>query len=246
MPNRIFIVGEPGTGKTVSAATFPKPMLICDFDDGVKSLKTTKNRLGQLVVPDWEQITVKTFVPTEYQELNFTTNSKGGVGAPSCTLYANELFHRFNSLLVGIKRGQYKTIIIDSITKMFNCWYSGIMAKNNIPQVRIQDYGTLGMILNAQFLPSIKTLLCDFVILTGHITTEKDDLTGMVEAFPVGPSKPQGKLLAGDFDEVWKQEQIGDSFIWKMKKEGLFNGARSRANIPNGTLAHYINVAHYF
>ncbi len=62
----IAIVAKPKKGKTVSACTFPKPMLLIDImDRGFESVKNTKGpeknkgkNDGDLVVPDWKEISV--------------------------------------------------------------------------------------------------------------------------------------------------------------------------------------------
>ena len=53
-----LLVGVPFSGKTVSACTWPKPLLLIDFDDGFESVKHAKNKLGQLIVPDWKEVTI--------------------------------------------------------------------------------------------------------------------------------------------------------------------------------------------
>ena len=63
-------------------------------------------------------------------------------------------------------------------------------------------------------------------------TVEKDELSGRVEEFPLGPSQEMGRTLAREFDEVWRMKVDSDgNRIWRTTQDGLFN-AGSNLNLP--------------
>lgn len=235
-PMVILLVGEPKSGKTVSASTFPKPMVVLDLDNG--GWKSTEAFTS---AEDKELITVTNFRKENTCDLSFRTVQKGG--APSHASEANTLTQKFNSILNHIPEGT-ETLIIDSASAMFRLWKEAILLMNSQASMQIQDYMTLENILFHQFIPSLKALPVKYVILIAHITIEKDELSGVIREFPLGPSRNMGKILAQDFDEVWKQEydEFSEEWNWRTKKEGLFTGAGSRANFPDPMPAHFESV----
>jgi hypothetical protein len=235
-PMVILLVGEPKSGKTVSASTFPKPMVVFDFDNG--GWKSTDAFLGE---EEKSQIEVLEFRKEETYDLQFKTIQKGP--APSHSREANTLMQKFNTKLNHIPEGT-ETVVIDSASAMFRLWKEAILLMNGQASLQIQDYMTLENILYNQFIPSLKALPVKYVILIAHVTIEKDELSGVIREFPLGPSRNMGKTIAQDFDEVWKQEydEYAGEWNWRTKKEGLFTGAGSRANFPDPMPAHFDSV----
>ena len=128
------------------------------------------------------------------------------------------------------------SLVIDSGTTMFRTWKDCILHTNRVPALRIADYGTLEGILFRQFIPTLKSLSADkikWVILIDHETSDKDEITGILTEFPVGPSANMGRALAKEFDEVWRQQAVTDGYQWKTRKHGLFVGAGSRLHLPD-------------
>jgi hypothetical protein len=75
----IGIVGKPKKGKTVSACTFPKPLLLLDImDRGSESIKNSRNADGSLVVPDWEQVTVLELYHADRTKMTFKSFASTG------------------------------------------------------------------------------------------------------------------------------------------------------------------------
>ena len=109
------------------------------------------------------------------------------------------------------------------------------MRMNNISSLRIPDYGTLENVLLSQFIPSLKSLVgtgkLEYVILIDHIEVEKDEVTGRLMEYPIGPSRNMGKNLGLHFDEIWRQQQEGGEYVWRTKRAGLFQ-AGSRLDLP--------------
>jgi len=235
----ILLCGDYKTGKTVSACTFPKPLIFFDFDDGFKSVKNATNKAGQLAVPDHGECKVMKFFREEPASLDFKTDiSKSGSGqAPAHTKGILDLLNTYNkeiNTLFETKGGGYQTLVVDSLTEMFNMWKNAVLAKNNIPALRIPDYGTLQGILFSQFIPTLKALsqYIPNIILVNHLISDKDEVSGRVMESPIGPSKQQGKDMGKNFDEIWLMKPEGDTWTWRTRKH-IFFQAGSRLNLPD-------------
>lgn len=232
----ICLCGKSGVGKTVSAGTFPKPMLFLDMDDGFKSIKAAKDVKGNLIVPDWEQIRVEKFFKDKVYDLNFNLTS----GAPAYTAESGTIMAKYNTIIRALNSDEgyegvhYKTLVIDNGTEMFNVWCDRLMQLNSISVLRIQDYMTLGGLLR-QFISSLKSLIINkklqYIILINHTDSDKDEITGMIEEFPVAPTKQLGRKFGRSFDEIWLQVIDGKEYAWKTRKSGLFY-AKSRLHMP--------------
>jgi len=250
----ILLCGEYKTGKTVSACTFPKPMVFFDFDDGFKSVINVKDKQGNLVVPDYDKIDVVKFFRPTAAALDFTTDMGKGAGiAPKHTKDSLELLNTYNATVNGLFTSDNppKTLVIDSLTSMFRLWKYALLAKNNIPSLRIPDYGTLEGVLFGQFIPTLKALSqrIPYIILIDHLLMDKDEISGRVMEFPIGPSRQQGKDLGKEFDEIWLQKEEGSDRVWRTRRH-IFFQAGSRLNLPDpikpatyATLQRYLNKA---
>lgn len=234
-------VGPPKVGKTVSAATFPKPMLFIDYDNGFKSVWNAKDKSGKLVVSDPDDITVLKFYNTEFHDLVFKTSDAGKGVVAEYHAEALQKVEKLNTVLKQLHKdstyegkGPFQTVVIDSLTAMFLVWKSMIMQINKVVHLRMQDYGTLEEILYMQFIPSLYAIAekIPYVVCIDHVQIDKDELVGRVLEFPVGPSKNQGKNLPRAFDEVFLQEMTNDGPVWNTKDKGLFKGAGSRSHFP--------------
>lgn len=247
----ILVVGDYKTGKTVSACTFPRPALLLDWDNGFTSVKYTTNKDGSLVVPDWGDITLVEFYKESAHNLEFKTEfaPKGGgssaSGKPSHVSEAPTLVAKYNELMKSLYKdntwdgkGPFKTVIVDSLTTMFRIWKEAILFYNNIPALRIPDYGTLEGILLGQFMPTVKSLPVEWVVLVDHIDMDKDELTGAIIEFPVGPSRSMGRGIGKEVDEIWRQREEAGQYVWRTRKSGFFQ-AGSRLNLPDPIPANF-------
>lgn len=241
-----LLLGEYKTGKTVSAATFPKPMLFLDFDKGFTSVQTALNKDGSKVVKDPQGITVMEFFKEGFWDLDFKTPlEKGGGGQPPKHVEgASDIIQRLNQTLrslyttgeveiKGEKKGPFQTLVVDNLTTMFRIWKEMILHMNRVPNLRIQDYGTLEHLLLGQFIPSLKQInkKIPYIILIDHVMMDKDEISGRISEFPVGPSINMGKGLGKEFDEIWIQRIEGGEYIWRTKRDGLLQ-AGSRLSLP--------------
>ena len=256
----ILVVGPSMSGKSVSVCTFPKPMLYLDYDGNFASVTRTKNKEGKLVVPDWDQILRIPMTKTTSNALNFKTDllSKS---APVFTNSSIPIYKRYNDIVEELEKKQgvendkgeitkFKTLVIDSLTQMFTIWREVVCSMNGVPVPRIPDYMTMGGQMVGAFIPTLNSFLTngtlEFIILVDHTQIEKDEVTGMVDEFPIGPSKDMGRNLGKLMDDVLYQRIEGDKRVWKTKPVGFFKYAGSRHNIPDGTEALYSAVEQYF
>lgn len=237
----ILLVGEYKTGKTVSSCTFPKPLLYLDFDDGLSSVYNAKDKLGKKIVEDTDKIKHISFYKNESNDLTFrTAQEKGGMvgGAPPHTKASVDVMKQYNQTIKDLENGihgEIQTVVIDSLTAMFRMWKEALMATNGIPALRIADYMTLEQVLFNQFIPTLKTLhkKIPYIILIDHVMMDKDEISGRIIEFPVGPSQNMGKALGKEFDEIWYQQvEGGDSYLWRTRKFGFFQ-AGSRLALPD-------------
>lgn len=248
----IDIVGKYKSGKTVSCATFPKPMLFLEIDvNGFSSVRNTKDKDGKLVVPDWKDIDVVSFERKNFStKMSFVNDMKGKGPVPSHAQSSLQLVNKINAVFDSlIKTGkyndkEYKTVVLDSMTALFRLWDDGIMLENKQSNIQIQDYKILRFILFSQFIPMIKNCPLDFVLVTSHIAIDKDEKSGITTEFPIGPSKGIGMEMGSEFDEIWKQKIEGGKYVWKTKQDGMFN-AGSRLDLPNPIIAHYNELKKY-
>ncbi len=253
----ILIVGDYKTGKTVSSCTFPKPLLLLNLDNNEgMSIKTAKDAKGELVVKDQENITSIHFYKSGYNDMVFKTASDMDFKRPSAPSYvaqSKETVDKINTVFStiynnkGIYEGkQYKTLVVDSLTSLFRRWKEALMFVNSIPQLRIQDYGTLENVLYGQFIPSLKSLqqFIPYIILTDHEMMDKDELSGRIMEFPIGPSQNMGKGIGKEFDEIWRQKVEGNKYVWRTRKDGLFQ-AGSNLSLPDPIESTFNNLLPY-
>ena len=97
----ILICGEYKTGKTISAATFPKPMLFEDWDNGFASIENVRDKNGKLLVEGVEQIKQISFYRQDVYDLNFLTDM-GTKMAPIHTMEAPTLIKRKNEIVKSL------------------------------------------------------------------------------------------------------------------------------------------------
>lgn len=253
----ILDTGDYKVGKTIFACTFPKPLLLINFDNGFASVKTTKDKTGKRIVEDIDQIADVKFYKEKIASLDFRT-TMGGTTAPAHTREALEVLNDYNKVMTAVANGafppeepiKFKTMVIDSLTSMFRMWKEAILAMNNISSLRIPDYGTLESQLFSVFIPGMKALInegiLDYIILIDHIQMDKDEITGTIQEFPIGPSQNQGRALGKEFDEIYRQVvESGDKYLLRTKGKVGFLQVGSRHNVPDRTEAHFKNIEQY-
>lgn len=230
-PNVILIVGDPKTGKTISACTFPKPLRLVDFDGGGYKSIYAKDDGGNPLLSDSSEVEIVEIVKEKSHEINFYRNLKVKQ-APAHVSEAQQLISKMNDVTNDLEVSKISTLVYDSLTSMFRLWKEAVLYQNSQMGLQIQDYQTLEEVLYSQFIPSLKNLPVDYVILIDHTMVDKDEVSGMISEFPVGPSRNMGRQLPQQFDEVWQQKYEMGSYVWETRSSGLFIGSGSRTNLP--------------
>lgn len=191
---KILAFGLSGAGKTCFAAGFPGPILYLDFDGKVDSAaEFHKARPEQLKIIDVRQL----------QQRLLT--------APNSNPISDLMLIISNELIPALKTGiKYKTLVLDSITTFSSQVLTHIMLTN--PGIKrneskqgaqpcLQDYGILKREF-AKLIPGLLSLPCNVVML-GHISTEKDEVTGELIRGPLMDGS-FAKELPIYFKECWR------------------------------------------
>lgn len=171
---KVLAYGDSGTGKTVFALSFPGPTYVFDFDGKISSgaafYAQDRTRLEQI----------------EYDA--FTTSTQERPAA--------RFEERLRDLekLASAKTFPYKTVVLDSFTTFVEAMMREILQANPAIQrtrspttaipaqldYRIQNIHVKSLIGRILALPC-------HVVVTAHIKTEKDELTGRILNMPNAP-----------------------------------------------------------
>jgi len=117
------------------------------------------------------------------------------------------------------------------------------MWANNMPRLRIGDYGTLEGNLFGQMIPDMQRMLqqghFDWVIVVVHEELFQAEDSKEIYEQPVGPSRAQGRQMSKEFSECWRQVAKGGKYIWRTKPHGHFATAGSRLHLPDKIDANF-------
>lgn len=230
---KILLYGQAGSGKTCFAAGFPTPMLYLDFDNKVDSAalfyKEDKERLDGI---DVRQL-APTLLASPIEELE--------------KIITNELIPQQKS---GVMK--YKTIVLDSLTVFSAATLKYIVDTNpgtkrpmskQGQQPTPTDYGVLKREF-AKLIPGLLSLPCN-VIMLGHVSTERDDISGEII---------RGTMLDGSFakelplyfKEVWvtKVDEKGQ-YQAQTKSDQRFVCRSQIPGLPNPMKLEYAELKKY-
>lgn len=230
---KILLFGAAGSGKTCFAASLPTPMLYLDFDNKVDSAalfhKNDKERL--------ENIDVRVLAPILVQ-------------SPMVEL--EKIIQ--DELIPQQRAGQmkYKTLVLDSLTVFSAAALKYIVETNQGikrpvskqgQQPTRTDYG----ILKREFqklIPGILSLPMN-VIMLGHISTERDDITGeIIRGTMLDGSF--GKELPVFFKEVWvsRVDEKGNHLA-QTRSDSRFSCRSQIPGLPNPLKLDYKELEKY-
>lgn len=221
-----LFVGEPGTGKTILSCSFPGPVLLMDFDGKADSAALFYKGTDQL-----KTISVEELADNMMED-------------PIATM--NEIIDK--TLIPQQRSGkmEFATIIVDSITTFSRSTLKHIVKTNpGIKRVAtkqgvqpgMQDYGILRREF-ARLIPGLLSLPCN-VIMTAHINTTKDDITGEIIRGPVMDGS-FSQELGVYFKEVWymsvdKGKRIAQTQSdYKYKCRSQIPGLPEKFDVTNG------------
>lgn len=224
---KILIYGNSGTGKTVFAAGAPYPILYLDFDNKVDSAalfyKQDPERLDQIDVRQLGSSLVSN--PIEQLEKIITTE-----------------------LIPQAKTGtmKFKTLVLDSLTTFSAQTLKYIVDSNpgvnrvttkQGKQPGMVDYGILGREF-VKLIPGLLELPCN-VIMLGHISVEKDELTGELTRGPLMDGA-FAKKLPIYFKEVYRS-YVDDKgqYLLQTKSDSKFACRSQITGLPNPVIAKF-------
>lgn len=217
---KLLLIGESGSGKTSFLAGMPKPW-IADFDgkvvSGAEFLR--KHKPAQLAHVEYE----------DYASMK---------GAP--ILPANKV----NSDLGKFKTQvpfPYETVGLDSLTTFSDHSMEYLikanpgvvkrMATQGVQLPVLQDY-QMARIWFKQFIGAMLALPCN-VVMTAHIQTEKDEVTGRIIRSPMMAGKLAQELPIY-FGEVWRSYRDDKGQHWAQTQSDSYFTCRSQIpGLPN-------------
>jgi hypothetical protein len=232
---KAFVMGEPGTGKTVAACSFPGPIKVYDFDGKLSSAYAylKKNNPEKLKEIDYEVC-----VPTD------------GIGSGYAKM--DESLEKILDEYKKTGKIAYQTLVIDSSTimaeDMLN-WLlnfeTGIKRNAAVKSRKVagqQDYLIFAPTFSA-FLYEILTPPWN-VVMTGHIQVKQDEKTGEIRRVAAIPGK-MGSNIGIYFNELYRSQVINGKYVIQTQAD-LYYPCRSQLQgIPNPCLFSYAELAKY-
>jgi len=231
----VLSYGKNGVGKTEFAASWPKPILLIDTDDGWLSIKSSprikdKNNIFRLAISD------KADDPAIKQPVGFEL-----VMGILQVLYDTG---EYPAVAPDNKPIRPKTIILDSLTTTAELamTYTLFTNKHQFQQPTLPDYGKQMRVLR-NLVTMGKSIRVNFICLADE-QYQRDELSGRTWCLPL----VTGKLAAEIglyFDEVYHQvvqEQGGKhKYLIETKATGLIT-AKSRLDLPSPIEANYAAI----
>lgn len=230
---KILLYGNSGSGKTCFAAGLPYPILYLDFDGKADSAalyhKADTARLQNIDVRNLSQ--------------NFSSNPIA------------ELMQIINKELIPQEKSgemKFKTLVLDSITTFSSQTLKYIVDSNpGIKRVEtkqgmqpgMQDFGILKREF-AKLIPNLIALPCNIIML-GHISTEKDEISGEIIRGPAMDGS-FARDLPIYFKEVWRSYVDDKSVHWAQTKSDSKYSCRSQIpGLPSPLPLKYAELEKY-
>ena len=252
-----LLIGEPKTGKTRSLETLPGGTVLFSFDRGGWHALDQRydipgapgrKRLKKVVFPPASKPTFKSWLDTDArlrrdEILVVEYSIADAIGFNQWTGASTELFlnfaNDFNELWYKkdtcLERGIWHAAL-DSLTTFKEAVFEFIIASNARVLSTQQDWGqAIKKIM--EVIDSAKGTEFDF-ILTCHIQSEKDEITGRIRELPLVYGKGLPKEILTRFDDIFmagsERGPQGMNYFWATAPEGLLMGVGTRTfdNLP--------------
>lgn len=226
---RLLQVGPAGSGKTVSAASFPKPIFYSDFDDGIASVATMYKDRPEIL----EQIDYEVFRDEDADKP-----------------HAMDDFEKIITEFENRPKFPYATIIVDTISSAEEAIMNRILKlvksdKRILGQPNQSDWGQLVLAME-DFFNQLIALPCH-VIVNAHMMLKQDEITQEIFVLPMMSGKKLPHRLPGKFDEYYFSKCKNGKYIWQIRPNGKLE-ARTRflpSEVPNEIPATYESIAKY-
>lgn len=220
---RIFIMGEPGTGKTIFGTSFPGRTKAYDFDG---KLSSAYNHWKGIDATKLERIDYENCVPFD---------TKGGAYVKMADSLA-KLIEEYNKTKVL----PFENLLIDSTTVMAEemlQWMlefeSGIK-RPSISKVRKiagqQDYGVFAPLFR-DFIFKIFSVPWN-VVMTGHIAVKQDEKTGEISRTAAIPGR-MSKQFGIYFNEIYRSYVEGGKYMIQTKADHYYSCRSQIPRLPN-------------
>lgn len=224
----VLAMGDFGTGKSTLASTLPKPILVHSFDPGGMRSSMIRPLIesGDILVERFEDEDAKK--PTQFARYE----------------------KRMDELFAGgfFQSGAIKSYVIDSLTSLADCTMNFIAGKaGRAGQVaQLQDYQIQQMLIQ-----QLVKKCCGFPVhfmLTGHIKSDKDEITGRIITSLLVSGKMDVKIPLL-FDEVYvtvvTADSKGPTYTVLTGNEGFYR-ARTRIGAGKFELREKPNLTELF
>lgn len=200
------VYGDAGMGKTMLAATAPKPLILA-VEAGLLSLR--KENIERVWGVGTQGITydIPTMLINTVDDLN--------AAYEWCANPANH--------------GHFDTICLDSITEIAEVILSRAKAGSKDPR---QAYGEV-IDKTGTLIRGFVKIYGKHVLMTAKMEPLKDELTGIVRQMPMMPGSKLGPKFAYEFDEVFRlgvnKDAAGKSFRFFQTQPDLQYVAKDRS-----------------
>jgi AAA domain len=225
---KLLVYGDSGTGKTCFAAGFPTPIEIHDFDGKANSaayfFKNDADRLSKIDVRQYSKLPKERRI-AEWERRLVEIAQMANMNQPL----------------------PFKTLVIDSLTTLVSSILDDYIYRSQTgikrPVVGMnsqQDYGLLDKHMQ-QILSALLALDAN-VVFVGHITTEKDELTGSLSKKPFMAGKFADKLPMY-FEEVYVSKVSNDGKYILQTQSDSYHKCRTQRGLPKEIPAQFSSLS---
>ena len=224
--------GSPGSGKTTMASTAPPPIFLIDVDNKASMMHNLFPSIekGDLII---HPITSK----LSNEPLKAVTKKIITAGSIKSVVTAlPNGYYEICDLLTAIEAGtevkEVKTIVLDSLTTVSQHLARLICHLACVPQMRLQDWGAFGSVLE-ELLSFLRSIPKNIIVIA-HDTIVQDELTKVIEYLPLIGGRMKHQIGVA-FEEIYFLKPIPskDGVIYQaLTQNDGKRIARTSRNLP--------------